>query len=105
MIEKNTRAAVHLRDDDPFGAIDDEGSVLRHQWHIAHIDVLLLDVTNRARPGIFVHVPNNEAERNLERRRKGDATLLALVDVILWRFEFVTHEFELRAIGKITDRK
>jgi hypothetical protein len=48
MVEKDARAAVHLGDNHPFGAIDDEGAVLRHKRHIAHVDVLLLDVTDRA---------------------------------------------------------
>ena len=36
--------AVHLGDDDPLGAVDDEGALLGHERDVAHVDVLLLDV-------------------------------------------------------------
>ena len=44
VIEEHARRAMHLRDDDALGAVDDERAVHRHQRHVAHIDVLLLDV-------------------------------------------------------------
>ncbi len=105
VIEEHAGAAVHLRDDDPLGAVDDEGAVLGHQRHVAHVDILLLDVADRARPGILVDVPDDQAQGDLQGCGKGDAALLALIDIVFRRLEFVAHEFELRALGEIPDRK
>src|SRR5262249_28364844 len=80
---------MHLRDDDALGAVDDEGAVRRHERHVAHVDVLLLDVLYRASAGLFVHVEYNEPKGDLERRGIGHATLLALLDVIFRRGEGV----------------
>src|SRR5579864_2657821 len=105
VIEEDAGRAVHLRDDDALGAIDDEGAVLRHQGHVAHIDVLLLDVADRARARVLVDVPDDEPQRHLQRRGKGDATLLTLFDVVLRLLELVAHEFEARAVGEVADGK
>src|SRR5271165_2860207 len=105
MVKEHPRAAVHLRNDDPLGAIDDEGSVLRHQRHIAHIDVLLLDIADRARACILVDIPDDETECYLERGRKSNAALLTLIDIVFRGFELVAHKFELRPFRKIADRE
>ena len=46
VVEEDAGAAVHLGDDDALGAVDDESAVVRHQGHVAHVDVLLLDVAD-----------------------------------------------------------
>ena len=89
VVEEHAGRAVHLADDDALGAVDDEGAVVRHQRHVAHIDVLLLDVADRARAGVLVDVPDDEAQRHLERRGEGHAALLALLDVVFRLFELV----------------
>ncbi len=48
VVEKHARRTVHLGDDHTLGAVDDKGAVVRHERHIAHIDILLLDVADRA---------------------------------------------------------
>ncbi len=95
VIEEHAWAAVHLRNDDPFSAVDNEGPVLRHQRHIAHIDVLLLDVADRARAGILVYVPDHKAQRNLKGSGKGNPALLAFADIVFRSFKLVTDEFQL----------
>ncbi len=105
MVEEDARAAMHLRDDDALGAVDDEGAILGHERHVAHVDVLLLDVADRARAGILVDVPDDEAEGHLQRRGEGNAALLAFLDVIFRRLELVAHEFELRALREVADRE
>ena len=105
VVEEDAGGAVHLRDDDPLGAVDDERAVARHQRHVAHVDVLLLDVADRARAGILVDVPDDQAQRHLERRGVGDAALLALVDVVFRRLQLVADEFQLGALGEIADRE
>ncbi len=105
VVEEHAGAAVHLRDDDPFGAVDDEGAVFGHQRHIAHIDVLLLDVADRAGAGILVDVPDDEPQGDFQRCGKGDTALLAFIHIVLRRFELVADEFELCALRKVADRK
>ena len=48
VVEKHPRRTVHLGNDDPLRAIDDEGAVVGHQWHITHENVLFLDVADGA---------------------------------------------------------
>ncbi len=61
VVEEDPRAAVHLGDDHALGAVDDESAVLRHQGHVAHVDVLLFYVTDRPRPGVLVDIPHDQA--------------------------------------------
>ncbi len=105
VIEEHARRAMHLRDDDALGAVDDEGAVLRHQGHVAHVDVLLFDIADRAGAGLFINVPNDEAQRDLQGRGKRDAALLAFLDVVFRRLELVADEFQPRAIREIADRE
>ena len=105
VIEEHAGRAVHLRDDDALRAVDDEGAVLRHERHVAHVDILLLDVLELARPGVLVHIEHDEAQRHLERRGIRDSALLALLDVVFRLFELVAHELEPRAVREVADRK
>ncbi len=105
VIEEHARRPVHLRDDDPLGAVDDEGAVIRHERHVAHVDVLLLDVLDGARAGIRVHIEHDQAQRHLERGREGDPPLTALVDVVFGLLERVANELEQRGVRKIRNRE
>ena len=69
VVEEHARRAVHLRDDHALGAVDDEGAVHRHEGHVAHVDVLLLDVLDGLGAGLLVHIEHDQAQLDLERRR------------------------------------
>ena len=105
VIEEHTGAAVHLAHDHALGAVDDEGAVVRHQRHIAHVDGLFLDVADRAGAGVLIDVPDDQAEDHLERRGIGHAPLDALLDVVFGLLELVIDELEPAAAGKIVDRE
>ena len=105
VVEEYAGRAMHLRDDDALGAVDDEGAVHRHERHVAHIDVLLLDVLDRAGAGLLVDIEHDQTKRHLERRREGHAALLALVDIVFRRLERIAHKFELGALAEILDRE
>jgi hypothetical protein len=105
VIEENARAAVHLRNDDALGAVDHEGAVLGHERHVAHVDVLLLDVLDGLRAGILVHLEHDQPQCHLERRSESHAALLTFLNVVFRRFELVVHEFERRRLGEIADRE
>ena len=105
VVEEHARRAMHLRDDHALGAVHDEGSVRRHEGHVAHVDVLLLDVLDGLRLRLRIDVEHDEAQRHLERRGEGHAALAAFVDVIFRRLELVAHEFEQRDLREIRDRE
>ena len=105
MIEQHARRTVHLADDHALGAVDDERAVRRHQRHVAHIDVLLLDIEHRAGFRVRIHFEHDQAQRHAHRRRIGDAALAALVGVELRLFQLVIHEIQLGGAGEIADRE
>ena len=105
VIEEHARAAMHLRDDDAFGAIDNEGAVYGHERHVAHVHILLLDVLDRLGLGLGIDVEHDEAQRHLERRGIGHAALAALIDIVFRRFIFVLDEFEMSGVGEVLDRE
>jgi hypothetical protein len=105
VVEEHARAAVHLGDDHPFGPVHDEGAVRGHERHVAHVDILFLDVLDRLRARILVHVEHDEPERHLERRGIGHVAALAFLDVVLRLFELVFHEFEHRRLVEVLDRE
>ncbi len=105
VVEEHARRAVHLRDDHALGAVDDEGAVLRHEGHVAHVDVLLLDVLDGLRARVWIDIEHDKPQRHLEGSRVGDAALAALVDVVFRRLERVFHEFEQGGRGEVRDRE
>jgi len=105
VVEEHARAAMHLRDDDTLGAVDDEGPVVGHERQVAHVDVLLLDVADAPRAGLLVDVPDDQPQRHPQRRGVGQAALLALIDVVFRLLELILHEVQRRPIGEILDRE
>ena len=105
VVEEDARRTVHLRDDDALGSVDDEGAVRRHERHVAHVDVLLLDILDGLRLRLRVDVEHDEAQRHLERGGVGHAALAALVEVVFGLLVFVLHEFEMRGVGEVLDGK
>src|SRR3546814_15086865 len=75
------------------------------QGHVAHVDVLLLDVADGARTGLLVDIEHHEAQRQLQRRGEGHAALLALVDVVFRLLELELHEFQRAEIGRASRRE
>ena len=105
VIEKHTRRTVHLRNDDPLGSVDDERAVHRHQGHVSHIDILLLDVLDRPCGGVGIDIEYDQAQGYFERRGVGHAALAAFVDVIFRRLKLIFDKFEQRRVGKIRNRE
>ena len=105
VVEEHARRAVHLRYDDALGAVDDESAVHGHERHVAHIDVLLLDILDGARRRSLVDFEHDQPQRHLEGRGEGHIALPALVDVILGRLELVLSRFERGGVRKFGDRE
>ena len=96
---------MHLADDDALGAVDEEGAVLGHERHVAHVDVLLLDIDDRLGLGIRIDLERGQAQRDAHRRGIGDAALAAFLDVELRRLEDVIVEIEIGGAREILDRE
>ena len=96
---------MHLADDDALGTVNDKGAVIGHQRHVAHIDVLLLDVADRAQTALLINIKDGQTEGNFQRSSIGQATLLTFLNVILRLFQLIEHEVEFGTIGKIADWK
>ncbi len=105
MVEEHAGAAVHLAHDHALGAVDDEGAVRGHERHVAHEHILLLDVLDRFRAGILVHLEDDQPQLDLERRGIGHVALHAFLDVVFGLFQLVAHEFQHAGLVEILDRE
>ena len=105
VVEEDAGRAMHLTDDDALGAVDHESAVGRHQGHVAHVDVLLLDVANRPKTGFFLNVEDAQSQSDLQRSGKRHAALLALFHVVLRLLQLVAHKVEHGAVGEVLDRE
>ncbi len=82
-LEEHAGTAVQLADDDPLGAVDDEGPVVGEHRDLAEVDLLLLDVADALRLGVRVLVVDHQLDRDLQRNGEGLTPLLAFLDVVL----------------------
>src|SRR5262249_23585797 len=105
VIVEDARAAMQLADDDALRSVDDERAVVGHERDLAEEDLLLLDVTDRLRPGLLVGIPDDEAHDHLDRRRERHAALAALVHVVLRLVQAVGDELERRGLREVLDRE
>ena len=105
VIEEHARGAMHLRNDDALGAVDHERAVHGHERHVAHVDVLLLDVADGLGAGVRIHVEHDQTELHLQRSSERHAALAALIDVILRLLKLIGDEIKLGGSRKIPDRE
>src|SRR5690606_36514754 len=105
MVEEDARRAVHLGNDYALGTVDDEGAVVGHERHVAHVNVLLLDVADRLRTGVLVDIEHDQSQRHLERRGEGQIPLPTLVNIKFRRFELILDEFEHSRASEILNWK
>ena len=81
MVKEHTRRAVQLRHDYAFRAIDDEGSIARHQRQLTHEHFLFLDVLYHLVACRRCLVINDQTRKHSQRRCESQATDLALTFV------------------------
>ena len=98
-LEDDARGADQLGDDDPLGAVDDEGALVGHEGEVPHEDRLLLDLA-----GERVHEPGAHEDR----RGVGHVLLLALLHRELGRraqvgIGRVELELEAQLPGEVLD--
>jgi hypothetical protein len=80
VLEEHAGAAVQLADDHALGAVDDERAVVGHQGHLAHVDLLLLDLLHDLGRGRLT-VVDDHLQLGAHGRGEGQAPLLALAHV------------------------
>jgi hypothetical protein len=103
MLEEHAGRTVQLGDDDPFGAVDDEGAVGGHQGHLAHVDLLFLhflDLLLDAFP-----VQDHQAHPGAHAGGIGQAALLAFDDVEHRGAQGVADEFQAGIAAVADDRE
>src|SRR5262249_8583082 len=94
---------MELGDDYPLGSVDHEGSVRRHQRDFAEVDLLFLDVLDRA--ATLLDIPDNQLNLDLDGRGIGHPALMAFLDIVLGFTELVADELERRGLVEVFDRK
>ena len=92
VVKEHTRRTVHLRHDNALGAVHNEGTVWRHQRHVAHEHVLFFDVFNRASAGIFVDIEYDQTQCNLQRCAVGQVALHTFFNVEFRLLQLVFYE-------------
>ena len=103
VVEKDARRAMQLGDHHAFRAVDDEGAVVGHQWNLAHVDVLLLDVFDRFVGRLLV--VEDQSHANAQGHRVGEAAQHAFADVERRLAELVVHILQGSVAGIAGNRK
>ena len=103
VVEEDAGRALQLRHHDAFGAVDDEGALLRHQRQLAEIDFLLADLADGLGLGLLVVVDDLEAKRDLERNGVGHSAVVTLLYRVLRIPEVVAVKLECRVAVVVGD--
>ena len=101
VIEEHTRRAVHLGDNHALCAVHDKGTIIGHQRHVDHVDVLLFNVANGTQAGILVHIEHRQTECHAQRCRVGNTALNTFFHIVFRLFEFVGDVINLCLAGEI----
>ena len=96
---------MQLGNNHPLGPVDDEGAVVRHQRHLAHVDFLLLHVLHGLVARGLVLLVNHQAQQNAQRGGVDQAALLALLHVERRRAQPVADELQRRTAIVALDGK
>ena len=103
VLEEHARRAVQLADDDALGTVDDERAGGGHERDLAHVDLLLLHFLDRGLARFLVH--DGQAHLGAQRAGKGEAALLALLDVERRLAQREADEFQTRVLRMALDRE
>ena len=95
MVEEHPGRTMQLGDDDPLGAVDDEGAVVGHQRQFAHVDFLFPDFLDDLVVGLLI--VNLQPQNHAQRGRVGQAANLAFLYVKGRRPETIGDIVQLRA--------
>src|SRR3989338_4428402 len=105
VFKKDAGGTMKLGNNNPFRPVDDEGPRFRHERDLTEVDLLLLDVPDRLRPRLRIHVPDNQSHHDAHRRGVGHPALFAFVDVVLGLVQVVRDKLERGGVVEVPDRK
>src|SRR5205809_363974 len=94
VIEEHARTAMQLGNDDALGTVDDERTVVRHEWQLAEVNLLLAHVLHGLLGARRFLVQNNEAHLDAQRRGIGQTAELTLFHVKYRLSESIADVFE-----------
>ena len=89
MVEEHPGGTVQLGNNDPLRTVDDEGAVLRHHGHFAHVDFLLFDFLDGLVARLFI--VDDELDRHPKRHGVGGAPENAFFNVEGGLAEAIAH--------------
>src|SRR3546814_9489999 len=72
---------------------------------VAHVNVLFLDIQDRAGLSVLVDFKHDKAKRHAHRRCISNAPLAAFFRIVFWLFQFVLDEIHFSGTREIADRK
>ncbi len=102
VIEKHAGGAMQLRNDDPLGAVDDEGAVIGHQRQLTHVNFVFLDILDLVGAGLGILVHQHQPQPHPQRSGVGQSTQLTFADVEHRLAQPVTHVLQ-PGVARITD--
>ena len=102
MIEEHARRTMQLGNDDAFGTVDDEGTVLGHEGDFPHVDFLFLDVLDGLVRRLFVE--NDQAHLDAQRNGEGHAAQDTFLDIESRLAQAIADVFQ-RCIAGIADNR
>ncbi len=102
--KKTPGRAVELADDHALRAVDDERAAVGDERELAEVD-LLLDHVLHLLFAVARVVPDDQAQRRLQRHRVREIALLALLDGVLRRPDLVRDELEREIPARVRDRE
>ena len=105
VVKKDAGRTVELGDDDPLGAVDDEGPGLGHERHFAHVDFLFLNILDDLGTGRGIAVIDDQAQQDAQGGGVGGAAQMALAHVEGRLAETVTDVLQHRVPGVALDRE
>ena len=105
MGKEYARALVHLADDDPLGAVDDERARVGHQGQLTQVDILFLDVVDVFGLTVRIFLPDDQAQGYAQRSGKRNAPDAALVHGILGIAQSIVDVLQRRRAAEIRNRE
>ena len=103
--EKDPGGLVQLADDHPLGAVDDEGAGVGHQGELTEVNLLFLDVVDPSLVAFFVHLPDDQPQRNPNWGCEGDPADLAFIFVVLGLAQPVGDVLQGAGAAEVGDRE
>jgi len=105
VLENDPGRTLQLVDDDPLGAVDQEGSFFGDQRNGPEINILLFDVVNGPGSGLFINVIHGKTNLDPNRGFRSQSLGNTLIDIVFGLADFIVHVFQSGSLIKVLYRK